>query len=123
MNTVATMGIAGNALCKLPLGILLDKFGPRATAVTGAIMVMVGSLLLGPPPALDRPRAFLGSQVHGCVPRTRHVNVRTVGQPRRLPSGAELDRVAWLTDSRSTRVKTTSSAPLGVIVRTTSRRR
>jgi len=47
MNTVATMGIAGNALCKLPLGILLDKFGPRATAVTGAIMVMVGSLLLG----------------------------------------------------------------------------
>jgi len=49
MNTVATMGIAGNALCKLPLGILLDKFGPRATAVVGALMVMFGSLLLGPP--------------------------------------------------------------------------
>jgi hypothetical protein len=47
LTTMATMGIAGNALCKLPLGMLLDKYGPRATAVVGAVMVMVGSLLIG----------------------------------------------------------------------------
>ena len=33
MNTVATMGIAGNALCKLPLGLILDRFGPLGPAV------------------------------------------------------------------------------------------
>ncbi|KAJ1495551.1 hypothetical protein T484DRAFT_1740852 [Baffinella frigidus] len=47
MNMVASMGIAGNALGKLPPGILLDKVGPRATSMFGAVMVIVGSLLLG----------------------------------------------------------------------------
>jgi len=66
LTTMATMGIAGNALCKLPLGMLLDKYGPRATAVVGAVMVMVGSLLIGaaallhpaepPPPLLPPPQ-------------------------------------------------------------------
>jgi len=46
-NTVATMGVAGNALCKLPLGVLLDKGGPRVTGMVGGVMVMAGSLLLG----------------------------------------------------------------------------
>ena len=26
------IGIAGNALCKLPLGLILDRFGPRVTS-------------------------------------------------------------------------------------------
>jgi MFS family permease len=46
LTAVATVGIAANALCKLPLGIFLDSFGPRFTAVLGAILLCVGSLLL-----------------------------------------------------------------------------
>jgi hypothetical protein len=40
------MGIAANALCKLPLGMILDKCGPRATSILGGLMVTGGSLLL-----------------------------------------------------------------------------
>ena len=46
LTAVATLGIAANALCKLPLGIFLDSFGPRFTAVLGALMLCTGSLLL-----------------------------------------------------------------------------
>ncbi len=46
LTAVATMGIAANALCKLPLGIFLDSYGPRFTAVLGAIFLSTGSLLL-----------------------------------------------------------------------------
>lgn len=47
MNTLATMGIAANSLCKLPLGHVLDTAGPRSTATLGAAMVIVGSVLMG----------------------------------------------------------------------------
>jgi MFS family permease len=46
LNAVATMGIAANALCKLPLGILLDKCGPRFTSVVGALLLSTGSLIM-----------------------------------------------------------------------------
>jgi MFS family permease len=46
LTAVATMGIAANALCKLPLGIFLDSYGPRYTAVLGAVLLSTGSLLL-----------------------------------------------------------------------------
>lgn len=47
MNAVATMGIAANALCKLPLGYVLDRYGPRVTSVIGALIMITGSLLFG----------------------------------------------------------------------------
>lgn len=43
---MSTMGIAANALCKLPLGMILDKCGPRTTAVLGGVMATAGSLLI-----------------------------------------------------------------------------
>uniref|UniRef100_A0A7S0XDU2 Major facilitator superfamily (MFS) profile domain-containing protein n=1 Tax=Mantoniella antarctica TaxID=81844 RepID=A0A7S0XDU2_9CHLO len=46
LNLMSTMGIAANALCKLPLGMILDKCGPRATSILGGLMVTGGSLLL-----------------------------------------------------------------------------
>jgi hypothetical protein len=46
LNLMSTMGIAANALCKLPLGMMLDKCGPRATAILGGVMVTAGSLLI-----------------------------------------------------------------------------
>jgi len=46
MNSVATMGIAGNALCKLPLGMLLDRFGPRVTSLTGSLLLIAGCCTL-----------------------------------------------------------------------------
>jgi MFS family permease len=46
LNSVATMGIAANALCKLPLGIFLDGLGPRYTAIIGAILLSGGSLVM-----------------------------------------------------------------------------
>eukprot|EP00960_Hanusia_phi_P055328 762941-Hanusia_phi.AAC.4 len=46
MNTVATMGIAGNALCKLPLGMILDKCGPRFTSLVGCLLLIAGSITL-----------------------------------------------------------------------------
>lgn len=46
MNTVATMGIAGNALCKLPLGLILDRFGPRVTSLIGSLLLIAGCLTL-----------------------------------------------------------------------------
>ena len=39
LNLMSTMGIAANALCKLPLGLMLDKLGPRACAISGGLMV------------------------------------------------------------------------------------
>uniref|UniRef100_A0A061R1R6 Mfs transporter n=1 Tax=Tetraselmis sp. GSL018 TaxID=582737 RepID=A0A061R1R6_9CHLO len=47
MNLVSTLGISANAMCKLPLGFLLDRFGPRLTAVTGSVLFLVGSLMMG----------------------------------------------------------------------------
>jgi hypothetical protein len=47
LNSVATMGIAANALCKLPLGIFLDGLGPRYTAIVGALLLSGGSLMMG----------------------------------------------------------------------------
>lgn len=46
MNSVATMGIAGNALCKLPLGLILDRFGPRVTSVIGSFLLIAGCTIL-----------------------------------------------------------------------------
>ena len=46
MNSVATMGIAGNALCKLPLGLILDRFGPRVTSVIGSFLMIAGCTIL-----------------------------------------------------------------------------
>jgi hypothetical protein len=46
LNSVATMGIAANALCKLPLGIFLDSLGPRYTAMVGAVLLSGGSLAM-----------------------------------------------------------------------------
>jgi hypothetical protein len=46
LNSVATMGIAANALCKLPLGIFLDSLGPRYTAMVGAVLLSGGSLVM-----------------------------------------------------------------------------
>jgi len=46
MNSVATMGIAGNALCKLPLGLVLDRFGPRVTSLIGSMLMMAGCCTL-----------------------------------------------------------------------------
>ena len=46
MNSVATMGIAGNALCKLPLGLILDRFGPRVTSLIGSIMLIAGCCIM-----------------------------------------------------------------------------
>ncbi|EKX31925.1 hypothetical protein GUITHDRAFT_121897 [Guillardia theta CCMP2712] len=46
MNAVATMGIAGNALCKLPLGMILDKCGPRFTSLVGCLLLIAGSIIL-----------------------------------------------------------------------------
>lgn len=43
-NTVATLGISANALCKLPLGVLLDAYGPRVTSCVGAVLLIGGSL-------------------------------------------------------------------------------
>lgn len=50
LSGVATAGIAANALCKLPLGLVMDSFGPRITAVLGCLMMIAGALLiaLGP---------------------------------------------------------------------------
>ena len=47
LNLMSTMGIAANALCKLPLGLVLDKCGPRFTAILGGALVAAGSLLVG----------------------------------------------------------------------------
>ena len=46
LNAVATVGIAANALCKLPLGICLDVLGPRCTALVGAVLLSAGSLVM-----------------------------------------------------------------------------
>eukprot|EP00192_Tetraselmis_astigmatica_P002873 CAMPEP_0117669556 /NCGR_PEP_ID=MMETSP0804-20121206/12204_1 /TAXON_ID=1074897 /ORGANISM="Tetraselmis astigmatica, Strain CCMP880" /LENGTH=583 /DNA_ID=CAMNT_0005477639 /DNA_START=251 /DNA_END=2002 /DNA_ORIENTATION=+ len=46
LNVVATAGIAANALCKLPLGCLLDQWGPRLTSALGSTMLITGSLLI-----------------------------------------------------------------------------
>lgn len=43
---VSTVGIAANALCKLPLGILLDKYGPRMVSMLGGALLMVGALVM-----------------------------------------------------------------------------
>ena len=45
MTTVATWGMAGNALSNLPVGMVLDKWGPRVTSVLGATMFIAGCLL------------------------------------------------------------------------------
>ena len=46
LNVMSTAGIAANALCKLPLGFVLDKGGPRVTAVIGGAMVAAGSAVI-----------------------------------------------------------------------------
>jgi len=46
MNSVATMGMAGNALCKLPLGLILDNFGPRLTSAIGSVMMITGCCIM-----------------------------------------------------------------------------
>mmetsp|Transcript_30208 Transcript_30208/g.77559 ORF Transcript_30208/g.77559 Transcript_30208/m.77559 type:complete len:538 (-) Transcript_30208:873-2486(-) len=46
LNVVSTLGIAANALCKLPLGIFLDRYGPRATSIVGSILLIGGSLAM-----------------------------------------------------------------------------
>ena len=38
MNVVSTLGISANAMSKLPLGFLLDRCGPRVTAVAGSVL-------------------------------------------------------------------------------------
>lgn len=43
---VATLGITGNVLCKGPLFLSLDRYGPRANGVIGSLMMISGSLLL-----------------------------------------------------------------------------
>mmetsp|Transcript_11767 Transcript_11767/g.49445 ORF Transcript_11767/g.49445 Transcript_11767/m.49445 type:complete len:440 (-) Transcript_11767:760-2079(-) len=46
MSWISTLGIAANALCKMPLGFVLDHAGPRSTAVLGGVMVLAGSALM-----------------------------------------------------------------------------
>ena len=46
LHAVATIGIAASALCKLPLGLLLDKFGPRFTSVLGSLFLLTGSAIM-----------------------------------------------------------------------------
>mmetsp|Transcript_5172 Transcript_5172/g.23285 ORF Transcript_5172/g.23285 Transcript_5172/m.23285 type:complete len:439 (-) Transcript_5172:2562-3878(-) len=46
MSWISTLGIAANALCKMPLGFILDHAGPRFTAVLGGVMVLAGSALM-----------------------------------------------------------------------------
>lgn len=46
MSWISTLGIAANALCKMPLGFVLDHAGPRFTAVLGGVMVLAGSALM-----------------------------------------------------------------------------
>lgn len=46
MTSIATFGIAGNALCKLPLGLILDRFGPRVTSLIGSLLLIAGCLIM-----------------------------------------------------------------------------
>lgn len=46
LELVGTLGIAANALCKLPLGFVLDGKGPRFTAAAGGVFLVVGALLM-----------------------------------------------------------------------------
>eukprot|EP00873_Tetraselmis_striata_P011770 jgi/Tetstr1/432034/TSEL_021507.t1 len=46
LGIVATAGIAANALVKLPLGVVMDVFGPRVTALAGCAMMVAGALAL-----------------------------------------------------------------------------
>jgi len=66
MNSVATMGIAANALCKFPLGLLLDKCGPRVTSVVGAILMAVGSVLMAIADKNDQHTLMFGYFCLGC---------------------------------------------------------
>mmetsp|Transcript_12516 Transcript_12516/g.30592 ORF Transcript_12516/g.30592 Transcript_12516/m.30592 type:complete len:217 (-) Transcript_12516:13-663(-) len=66
MNSVATMGIAANALCKFPLGLLLDRCGPRATAVVGALLMMVGCVTMATADKNDQHMLMFGYFCLGC---------------------------------------------------------
>lgn len=52
LNTVSTLGIAVNALCKLPLGIFLDRWGGSAPACLSARLPRLSALLSPTPPRL-----------------------------------------------------------------------
>ena len=45
-HTHTHIGIAGNALCKLPLGLILDRFGPRVTSLIGSLMLIAGCAIM-----------------------------------------------------------------------------
>jgi MFS family permease len=46
LNLVSTLGISANAMCKLPLGFILDRAGPRVTALLGSVFFIVGTLMM-----------------------------------------------------------------------------
>lgn len=47
LTLVSTLGISANAMCKLPLGFLLDRCGPRFTSCVGSVFFLAGALLMG----------------------------------------------------------------------------
>eukprot|EP00873_Tetraselmis_striata_P039294 jgi/Tetstr1/459558/TSEL_004923.t1 len=46
LNLVSTLGISANAMVKLPLGFILDRAGPRVTALLGSLFFMGGCALM-----------------------------------------------------------------------------
>lgn len=67
MNSVATMGIAANALCKFPLGLLLDRCGPRATSVVGSLIMITGCIIMALAEKNDQYMLMLGYFCLGCA--------------------------------------------------------
>eukprot|EP00993_Chasmostoma_nieuportense_P000932 NODE_1856_length_1357_cov_51.022764_g1764_i0.p1 GENE.NODE_1856_length_1357_cov_51.022764_g1764_i0~~NODE_1856_length_1357_cov_51.022764_g1764_i0.p1 ORF type:complete len:419 (+),score=96.48 NODE_1856_length_1357_cov_51.022764_g1764_i0:51-1307(+) len=47
LSMVGIVGVSASALCKLPVGVFLDHFGPRWTSIMGASCFIVGNLFLG----------------------------------------------------------------------------
>ena len=46
MSWISTLGIAANALCKMPLGFILDHAGPRFTAAVSYTHLTLPTILL-----------------------------------------------------------------------------
>lgn len=46
LNLMFTIAAVSTNVCALPLGTLLDRYGPRAASIVGTVLLFVGSLLM-----------------------------------------------------------------------------
>ncbi|SJM52647.1 nitrate/nitrite transporter [Gulosibacter sp. 10] len=87
LSTLAVMQVAVYAIMQIPVGMLLDRFGPSRLIVSGALLMALGQVVVAIAPSLEI--AVLGRVLVGIGDATTFVaGLRIIGawfKPRRVP--------------------------------------